>query len=73
MTQPPITKEKWGIDSDGWSWDTTKNSGLKTSRGLHHHTIEDMSMIFFQFLIIALKQKNFLIISIQEHQVYHGD
>ena len=28
-------------------------------------SIEDMSVIFFQSLIIALKQKNFLIISIQ--------
>ena len=42
------------------SWDITKNSRLKTFRGLHHPTIEDMLMIFFQFLIIALKQKNFL-------------
>ena len=40
-----------------------ENSGLKTFRGLHHPTIEDMPMMFFQFLIIAL---NFLIISIQD-------
>ena len=46
--------------------DTTKNSGLKTFRGLHHPTVEDMLMIFFQFLITAMKQKNFLIILIQD-------
>ena len=37
---------------------------IETFRGLHHPTIKDMSMIFFQFLIIALRQNNFLIISI---------
>ena len=29
------------------SWNITKNSGLKTFRGLYHPTIEDMSMTFF--------------------------
>ena len=49
-----------------FSWDIMKNSELETFRGLHHPTIEVMSKIFFQFLIIALKKSNFLIISIQD-------
>ena len=35
---------------------------IENFQGRHHPTIEDISMIFFQFVKTALKQKNFLII-----------
>ena len=39
---------------------------IENFQGIPPFYYRDMSMTFFQFLIIALKQKNFLIISIQD-------